>query len=213
MFPIAPEGRIFVLGSAWVTVLTLLFGYTLAGIVLLSASMVLLLLFRRWTARVPPTEAGILAPVDGSVESIAEELDPLTGVPAWVVCIRQRWFGEGHVLAPADGVLEKRLGAAAAADERVDSRWVGNLEFRFASDDRCSYALMVDVRGWPRFVRMPLITGSRHPRAGRLGFVGFATRVRLWLPRDVVLRCAEGDRVLAGVSVLASEEPRAGAGS
>lgn len=213
MFPIAPEGRIFVLGTAWVTVLTLLFGYTLAGMVLLSVAMLLLLLFRKWVARVPAGAAGILAPADGWIESIAEESDPVTGAPAWAVCIRQRWFGEGHVLAPADGIVEQRLGAAAASGEPADPRWVGNLGLRFAFDDRRGYVLMVEGQGWPRFLRIPAATGTRHVRGGRLGFAGFGTRIRLWLPRDLVPRGVEGDRVLAGVTVLAAGETHAAAGS
>lgn len=212
MFPIAPEGRIFVLGTAWVTVLTLLFGYTLAGMVLLSLAMVLLLLFRRWVARVPAAEEGVLAPADGWIESIAEGSDPVTGVPAWEIRIRQRWFGEGHVVAPADGILEQRLGAATASGEPADPPWVGNLGLRFTMDERRGYVVMVEGRGWPRFLRIPAVTGTRHARGGRLGFAGFGTGIRVWLPRDFFLYRAEGDRVLAGISVLAADAPQAEAG-
>jgi phosphatidylserine decarboxylase len=72
MFPVAPEGRIFVIGTAWLAVITLLFGYTQAGALLVFVAIALMLLFRDFVRRIPPQALGILAPTDGTVQSLDE---------------------------------------------------------------------------------------------------------------------------------------------
>jgi len=108
MFPMAPEGRIFVIGTAWMAVLTILFGYTPAGAFLVSLAFALVLVFRRFSPRPSPKINGLVAPVDAVVESISSDADPFSGAPAQRITLRQNRLGEFHLFSPVAAKVEQR---------------------------------------------------------------------------------------------------------
>ncbi len=202
MFPVAPEGRIFVIGTAWLAVLTLLFGYTEAGALLVFLAIALMLLFRDFVRRIPPQALGILAPADGSVQSLDEATDPFTGKPAWRIVIRQRALGEYNLNAPQEATLMRRVWPGKESEEKPDPQLLGQLGLAFETDEGHAFSLSLDLRHWPRFVRIPVITGNRIGRGKRLGFAGFGGSVTLWLPINARVSVRPGQVVLAGADLL-----------
>ncbi|AHE97508.1 phosphatidylserine decarboxylase [Thioalkalivibrio paradoxus] len=200
MFPIAPEGRLFVVGTAWLAVITLLFGYTEPGAFLVTLAVALLLVFRDFVRRDPPANAlGLLAPVDGVVQSLDQGTDPFTGKPAQRIVIRQRALGEYHLHAPQEAKLLRRAWPGRDTGDPVDPQLNGQLGFAFETDEGQGFSLAFDLRRWPRFVRVGAVTGSRIGRGKRLGFAGFGSTVTLWVPAKSALTARPGQRVFAGM--------------
>lgn len=205
MFPVAPEGRLFVIGTAWLAVITLLFGYTEMGAFLVTLAIAFLLLFRAFARRLPPKAAGFVAPVDGVVQSIEEARDPFSGQAAWRIVIRQRALGEYNLYAPHEGTISQRLWSGTAAnDAPPDPQLAGRLAFALENDDQHTFALALDRGRWPRFIRIAAVTGSRLGGGKRFGFAGFGLDAILWLPASTRLSLRPGQRVLAGSDLLGS---------
>jgi phosphatidylserine decarboxylase len=204
MFPIAPEGRLFVIGTAWLAVLTLLFGYTEMGAFLVTLAIAFLLLFRDFMRRLPPKALGVVAPADGVVQSVEEGRDPFTGQPAWRIVIRQRALGEYNLHAPQEATVSQRSWPGKGTDEKPDPQLSRHLALAFETDEEQTFSLALDLRRWPRFVRVGAITGNRFGRGKRLGFAGFGLDVILWLPAGTHISARPGQRVLAGSDLLGS---------
>lgn len=202
MFPIAPEGRLFVVGTAWLAVLTLLVGYTAAGIVLVCFAIVLLLLFRNFAPRVPGKALGVLAPVDGVVQTVDEAPDPFTGGQAHRIVIRQRALGEYNVHAPQEATVIRQCAPGRGLDEAADPQLAGRFTLAFATDEGLPLSLAVDRRRRPGFVRIGAANGSRIGRGKRLGFAGFGVDAILWLPIGARVSVRPGQAVKAGADLL-----------
>lgn len=202
MFPVAPEGRLFVVGTAWLAVITLLFSYTAAGLLLVTLAFALMLLFRDLVRRVPVDALGVVAPADGTVQSVDEARDPFTGKPAWRIVIRQRPLGEYNLNVPQEATLVRRVWPGKETVEAPDPQLDGRLGLAFETDEGHAFSLALDLRRWPRFVRVSAITGNRIGRGKRLGFAGFGGEVILWLPIKSHVSARPGQRVLGGSNLL-----------
>jgi phosphatidylserine decarboxylase len=202
MFPVAPEGRLFVVGTAWLAVITLLFSYTAAGLLLVTLAFALMLLFRDLVRRVPADALGVVAPADGTVQSVDEARDPFTGKPAWRIVIRQRPLGEYNLNVPQEATLVRRVWPGKETAEAPDPQLDGRLGLAFETDEGHAFSLALDLRRWPRFVRVSAITGNRIGRGKRLGFAGFGGEVILWLPIKSHVSSRPGQRVLGGSDLL-----------
>lgn len=204
MFPIAPEGRLFVIGTAWLAVITLLFGYTEMGAFLVTLAIALLLLFRDFGRRLPPKALGVVSPADGVVQSVEEATDPFSGDPCWRIVIRQRALGEYSLYAPQEATVTQRYWPGKETDEKPDPQLEGRLAFAFETDEDQTFSLALDLRRWPRFIRVGAITGSRFGRGKRLGLAGFGLDVVLWVPASTHVSMRPGQRVLGGSDLLGS---------
>jgi len=204
MFPVAPEGRLFVIGTAWLAVITLLFGYTEMGAFLVTLAIAFVLLFRDFVRRLPPTALGLVAPADGVVQSVEEARDPFSGKPAWRIVIRQRALGEYNLHAPQEATVIQRSWPGTETNEQPDPQLAGHLAFAFETDEKQTFSLALDMRHWPRFIRVRAITGNRFGRGKRLGFAGFGLQVVLWVPASTHVSARPGQRLLAGSDLLGS---------
>lgn len=189
------------IGTAWMAVITLLFGYTQAGALLVSVAFALLLLFRRFQRPLNMQQDGLLAPVDGQVKSIDEDIDPFTEQAAWRIVLQQRRLGEYHLYTPAAGTVTRRVAPAVGASINpvLQGHWSLALETESGAGLTLAYAL----RGWPRFLRVNNVAGgTRLARGQRLGLVGFGQTLTLWLPRQATLDLQPGQRLRAGVDII-----------
>lgn len=202
MFPLAPEGRVFVIVTAWMAVITLLLGHTGPGAVLVALAVVLMLVFRDFARQMPASALGLLAPADGVVASVEEAMDPFTHRPGYRVTIRQRGLGEYNLHSPQEGRIVKRVWPGKETDEPLDPQLAGQLAFAFETDEGQAFTVAYDLGHWPRFVRIGAITGNRIGRGKRLGFAGFGHTVTLWVTRQASISAQAGQRVRAGVDLI-----------
>lgn len=189
------------IGTAWMAVITLLFGYTQAGAMLVSLAFALLLLFRRFQRPLALQQDGLLAPVDGRVKSIHEDVDPFTEQPAWRVVLQQRPLGEYHLYTPAAGTVTRRVAPAVGAS--INPVLQGHWSLALETESGAALTLAYALRGWPRFLRVNTIaSGTRLARGQRLGLAGFGRTLTLWLPHQVILNLQTGQRLRAGVDII-----------
>ncbi|HEY5790939.1 MAG TPA: hypothetical protein VIX81_09960 [Gammaproteobacteria bacterium] len=154
-------------------------------------------LFRETPRSHPGHPLAVVSPVDGHVVAAGNEDDPYRQRPAHGIQLRLGWRGAFTVRSPIEGRLVEVWESARGADEgrrghacciRTDEgdevvlvllpRLPWALRLRVAVGERIGH-------GWP-YGSMPLGGGARV-------LVGSRSRTT----------CAEGERVLAGISVVA----------
>ncbi len=202
MLPIAPEGRRFVLTMAWLAVFALLFGFTAAGVALVLFAILLIAVFRDMLRRVPAKALGVVAPIDGTVQSVENAPHPFTGQPAKRIVIQQRLWGEYNLHAPQAAKVVHRVWPGRQGNEPVDAQLAGQLGLAFETPEGSAFALAIDLDHWRRFVRVGAITGNFIGRGQRLGFAGFGTRVTVWLPLKSQVSARAGQRLRAGSDLI-----------
>lgn len=209
LFPVAKEGRLFVIVTAWMAVITLLSGLADLGLFLVILMLALMALFRDLRRRAPAQALGLVAPVDGVVESVETTTDPFTGREAERIRIRQRYLGEYNIHAPQEVEVRERVWPGQESDREPDLQLAGRLAFALATDEDDRMTLALSVTHWPRFIRMvEVLPGNRLGRGKRIGFAGFGGRAELWLPRGSHVMVRPGQVVLAGTTLLGGLPPR-----
>ncbi len=162
--------------------------------------------FRDPERQPPPGEHLVVSPADGRVlEVVAAREEQFLGAPATRVSI---------FMSPLDvHVNRSPVSSTVAVVRHTDGK------FRAAFSDKASLdnernAVVLDETGRRYLVvqiagalarrilcwRQP---GDRLVRGERFGMIMFGSRVDLFLPPDVTPRVVKGDRVVAGVTVVA----------
>lgn len=162
--------------------------------------------FRDPPREVPPGERSILSPADGRIVAIEPVRDPWLGRDALKISVFMNVFNVHSNRSPVDGAVRQRwyhpgafvnaaLDKASIENERnaLHIRTVGG------ADITC-----VQVAGLvARRILCYVEAGTPLKRGQRYGFIRFGSRVDLYLPPDVRVTAAIGDKVKATTSVLA----------
>ncbi len=164
----------------------------------LSVVVLLVALFRDPRRDVPAEPLGVLAPSDGTVREITPVESGVIKRRAIRIVLSVNNLGaytarspiEGKVLDPRDNLSEvsRALG--------VSGMWVRSDE----GDD------VVILFHGPRFVGSPrafVRYGERVGQGQRFGYLRLARRAEIYVPSNARVRVAPGDRVRAGIDVLA----------
>ena len=213
MITTAPEGRWFIVG-AWAIALALWLavfrfatpGWWIAAILWTVLAIWVVAFFR------DPTRAGergdrlILAPADGKVVSIIETEEPaFFQGRATRISIFMNVFNCHVNRYPTDGTVEYRhynpgkFGHAAAEKSSLDTEQtsVGLVNGR-------GKVLVRQIAG---LVARRIVTdhavGTRVQQGQRLGMIRFGSRVDVFLPLNAEILVREGERTVAGVTVIA----------
>ena len=203
LFPLAPEGRLFVIIAAWMAVITLLVGEAELGLFMVILTVFLMALFRDMRRKAPAPALGVIAPADGTIESISEARDPFTQKPAVCIRLRQRRLGEYNVHAPQEAEIHERVWPGKETDEPPDAQLAGRLAYALETDEGTRLTLALSVDHWPRMIRMQNnVPGNRLGRGKRMGFAGFGGTFEVWLPAGSQVMVEPGQRVLAGSALL-----------
>jgi len=209
---IAVGGRGPVVGAVGVTaiglVLVLLgtegsgWGLTLAGL----AGILLGLWFFRDPEREPapgtPATAA-LAPADGRVTDVRVGADGRTHLAIYLD------LRDVHVVRtplPVELIDRRREGRGHRHAASADAG--GNVRLAFAARTGRGPLELVLVTGFIARRIVPYVgSGDRLDRGGRVGLIRFGSRVETRLPRGFITTVQQGQRVRAGVSVVALPPP------
>ncbi|WP_018873449.1 phosphatidylserine decarboxylase [Thioalkalivibrio sp. ALJ16] len=203
LFPLAPEGRLFVIISAWMAVISLLVGEAELGLFMVILTVFLMAVFRDLRRKAPAPALGVIAPADGTIESVAEARDPFTKKPAVCIRLRQRRLGEYNVHAPQEAEIRERVWPGKETDTAPDAQLEGRLAYALETDEGTRMTLALSVGHWPRMIRMQNnVPGNRLGRGKRMGFAGFGGIFEIWLPAGSQVMVEPGQRVLAGSALL-----------
>jgi len=220
-FRLHPEGTLFVVGGALVT---LLLGWLWAPLgalgIVVTAWMAY---FFRDPDRVTPIRPGlIVSPADGEVSLIVQAAPPaelgMGSAPVTRVSIFLNIFDVHVQRVPADGTvtaLDYRPGkfVNAALDKASEDNERMSVRLTLATDGRD--IAFVQIAGLiARRIKCTLQQGQVVRAGQHYGLIRFGSRVDVYLPAGVVPLVAVGQRAIGGETVIADlvsgEGPRQG---
>ena len=205
-FPVARAGYLFIIASAFVTIIFALLGLTalsLLGIVV----TVCVTLFFRDPDRVIPIQSGlVVSPADGKViDARIVERNPYYEGSALKISIFMSVFDVHINRIPCEGKITKikyHPGKFFAANlDKASKDNEHNAVFLETPDHKTVCAAQIAGLIARRIICY-LKEGDPVIRGQRLGLICFGSRVDLYLPPDTTLKAAVGDKVKAGLSVL-----------
>ncbi|MCK4911338.1 MAG: phosphatidylserine decarboxylase family protein [Thermodesulfovibrionales bacterium] len=164
--------------------------------------------FFRDPERVVPAEPGYISPADGKVLFTEHEEEPqfLDGRRVMKVSIFMSPMNVHVNRVPCDGevVDVKHKPGSFMAAYRKEASWKNE---NTALHLKCDEGPDIVVRQVAGFVARRTVCrvgpGDRLKRGERYGLIKFSSRLDVYLPEDVALKVAPGDRVYAGETVLA----------
>ena len=203
---IAREGWPFI-GIAWLLELGLLsFGFQSAAILWLPIAIWVVAFFRDPVRAGPRGEKLVIAPADGLVVSVRAIDEPaFHGTEVQRISIFMNVFNVHVNRYPVDGTIAWSKYSPGkfvnAAGEKA------SLENEQSSVGIMAARGKVLVRQIAGLVARRIITdhgeGAAVKQGERMGLIRFGSRVDVFLPAGVVVKVAEGQRTVAGVTVIA----------
>ncbi len=209
-FPIAAAGFPLIFGAAFATLILSLLGLTALALTGLLVTFGICCFFRDPDRVIPVIPGAVVSPADGKVISTAL-VDG--GLFYEGQCRKVSIFMSVlnvHVnRIPAEGRVTRvryRPGQFVSADRQdASERNEHNAVFLQTDDGRA--LCVVQVAGLiARRILCRVQAGDRVLRGQRFGMICFGSRLDVYLPHDVRLQVAVGDRVSAGSSVLGTFE-------
>ncbi|MGH7701474.1 MAG: phosphatidylserine decarboxylase family protein [Gemmatimonadales bacterium] len=206
MIRVALEGWPFIAG-AWIAAgILLLLHWWIAALLWLPLAVWVVAFFRDPDRPGPRGEELVLAPADGAVVSILAIEEPsFLGGPATRVSIFMNVLNVHVNRYPAGGVVgyrhyhKGRFGHAGAEKASLDNEQ--------ASVGLATLRGKLLVRQIAGLIARRIVTdhavGTVVRQGDRMGMIRFGSRVDLFLPAGAKVLAREGDRAVAGVTVLA----------
>ena len=201
--PVAREGWPFVLGPAAVAAGLWLSGHRRLAAPFAAASLASLGFFRDPEREVAATANAVLAPADGTVREVVDDVDEWVG-PAVRVSIFLSPLDVHVNRAPIGGLVVdtnhqqgRFLAAWKAEASRVNERCVIHLQGDNAR------VTVVQIAGMAaRRIVCRVREGDKVAAGERIGMIRFGSRTDCLMPRGTEIRVRPGQRVVAGVTVL-----------
>ena len=205
-FPIASAGYALIIAAAFATAVLALLGLTTLTLIALVITFCICGFFRD-PDRIIPNEKGIVvSPADGKIILI-ETIDngPFVGGQAMKVSIFMSVFNVHVNRIPYDGRVKKidyHPGTFFSAN--LDKASLKNEHNAvFVEVENAKTMCVVQVAGLiARRIICNIQPGDHVLRGQRFGLICFGSRLDVYLPPDIKLSVAVGDRVNAGTSIL-----------
>ena len=206
-FPLAAPGLPYLAGYG------LLIAVALAlGVWWLAVPLILVWLFMAWFFRDPARRAqvaaeAVLSPADGKVVLSEEVEEPrLPGGRARLVSVFMNIFDVHVNRAPIEGrvlAVEFKAGGFVPADRHQATHSNQRVEV-LLEDSRGRRILVSQVAGLvARRIHCRLAPGDEVKKGQRYGMIRFGSRLDVYLPPSARVSVSLGERVKAGVSVIA----------
>ena len=213
-FPsVHPEGRKYVVGAAFVTLVTFLFGWEFLTFVLLALTAWVAAFFRDPVRTTPRNEKLVVAPADGLITMIAKVPPPreLSGADGLAdgeytrVSIFMSVFDVHINRAPITGRIRRVAyvpGKFINADLDKASEDNERQYFLIEGADGASIAI-TQIAGLIARRILAFVREGDHVEAGqRIGLIRFGSRVDVFLPAGTGPRVLLGQRAIAGETVI-----------
>ena len=205
-FPIATAGYVFILAGAFATIVLALLGFGTLTIIALVITFCICGFFRDPDRIIPDKEGAVVSPADGKV-ILAEmvENSPFFEGQSMKISIFMSVFNVHVNRAPYDGRVKKVSyfpGKFFSANlEKASLENEHNAVFVETDDARP--ICVVQVAGLiARRIICKIQPGDHLLRGQRFGLICFGSRLDVYLPTDIKLKVALGDKVKAGTSIL-----------
>ena len=179
------------------------FGWTVAGVVLVCLAIFIFAFFRDPHRVIPADPGAIVSPADGRVLVVTDEEN--VGRPGKRISIFLAIWNVHVNRSPAAGVISKL--------EYSPGKFFAAMRERASTENEQNIISLATQTGDIVFKQIAgLIArrvicwkkqGDSVARGERIGLVRFGSRADLWLPRDAEILAKVGDNVKGGSSVLA----------
>jgi len=175
-------------------------------------TLFILQFFRDPAREIPEEPRAVLAPADGRIVAVEKSRDPWLERDALKISVFMNVFNVHSNRSPVDGVVKKRwYHAGAFVNAALDKASTENernalwLRAPGGEDVTC-----VQIAGLiARRILCYVNEGAELARGQRFGFIRFGSRVDVYLPLDAEARASLGEKVTAGVSIIARLAPHA----
>ena len=173
------------------------------------AALLLGYLYRDPVRRVPPLPLAVISPVDGKVIFVKKAHDPYLDRPAIRIRLHIHRLGIFGLRSPIEGKMLQqwvfKRGEGEAAPHLDLPRNDGcHYVMWIQSDEQDDVVLILDIPNSWQKPRCYVHVGERLGQGQRCGRTRFGGYVEIFMPANARLGVGHGDRVVAGVSVLAN---------
>ena len=203
---IAPEGWPFI-AAFWILEFGFVFfGFTTAAVAWLPVAVWVVAFFRDPVRVGPRGDTLVIAPADGLVVSVRSIDEPdFHGGEVQRVSIFMNVFNVHVNRYPVNGTITYRKYTPGAFVNAAAEK--ASLENEQSSVGIVAARGKVLVRQIAGLVARRIITdhgeGTVVRQGERMGLIRFGSRVDVFVPKGVTIRVAEGERTVAGVSIIA----------
>ena len=205
-FPIATAGYVFILAGAFATVVLALLGFGTLTIIALVITFCICGFFRDPDRIIPDKEGAVVSPADGKVILAGMvENSPFFKGQTMKISIFMSVFNVHVNRAPYDGrVKEISYYPGKFFSANLDKASLENEHNAvFLETDDARPMCVVQVAGLiARRIICKIQPGDHLLRGQRFGLICFGSRLDVYLPTDIKLKVAPGDKVKAGTSIL-----------
>jgi phosphatidylserine decarboxylase len=205
-YPVAKAGLPFIFASAFATAVLALLGIASLALLGLVITFSICFFFRDPDRVVPNGEGLVVSPADGKVIAVdtVSDSDYYEGTTK-KISIFMSVFNVHINRVPHEGTItETRYypGKFFSANlNKASSKNEHNAIF--LKTKRGSHICFVQIAGLiARRIICQIQKGDQVRRGQRFGLICFGSRLDVYLPQDIALKVAMGDRVKAGASVL-----------
>ena len=205
-FPIASAGYALIIAATFVTAVLALLGLTTLTLIALIITFCICGFFRDPDRIIPAEKDIVVSPADGKV-ILADTIDngPFVSGQAMKISIFMSVFNVHVNRIPYDGrVKEIGYHPGKFFSANLDKASLENEHNAiFVEMDNAKPLCVVQVAGLiARRIICNIQPGDHVLRGQRFGLICFGSRLDVYLPADIQLRVAAGDKVKAGTSVL-----------
>jgi phosphatidylserine decarboxylase len=203
--PIAVEGYPFVLGAAFVTLVFALLSWKVPALLALGVTFFIAYFFRNPQRSTPEGENLVVAPADGVVIYLGNAPEKHLGEEMLKISIFMSVFNVHINRVPLAGrVLDTFYVRGKFLDVRDEKATFENEQSGMVLEtEKGQKIVVVQVAGLiaRRIISYPE-KGDILSKGSRYGLIRFGSRLDVFLPKDIDLRVAVGDKTVAGETVL-----------
>jgi phosphatidylserine decarboxylase len=205
-FPVASAGYPFISAAAFTTAVLALLGLTTLTLISLVITFAICGFFRDPDRIIPDHQSILVSPADGKVIAAGVvDNSPYYEGPAMKISIFMSVFNVHVNRIPFNGLVKKiSYFPGKFFSANLDKASLENEHNAVFIEMQNGQPLcVVQIAGLiARRIICKIQTGDRVIRGQRFGLICFGSRLDVYLPTDITLKVAVGDKVQAGASIL-----------
>lgn len=207
-FPIARPGYSFIFAAAFVTAILAITGFKVIALLSLGITIFICYFFRDPDRVCPETEGGVISPADGKVVFAGPvDSNPYFEGPCQKISVFMSVFNVHVNRVPYDGKVKsidyfpgKFFNASLDKASTDNERNAVTVEL---SDGR-SYTFVQIAGLIARRIICGIKVGDNVSRGTKYGMICFGSRLDIYLPEDAKIAVSNGEKVMAGFTVIAN---------
>lgn len=203
--PIAAEGFPFIAIASLITLLLVLFAWKVAAALALGVTLFIVYFFRNPQRIIPGIDNAVVAPADGVIIYLGNAHEEHLDAEMLKISIFMSVFNVHVNRVPFTGrVLDVFRKSGKFLDARNERATFENEQSGIILETEKGVKLVfIQVAGLiaRRIISYPR-KGDMLRRGDRYGLIRFGSRVDIYLPKNIVLQVAVGEKTVAGETIL-----------